>query len=129
MSGRFLLDTNIIIALFAGEADIQEHLKRAEEVFVPCIVLGELYFGARKSGRVRENLARIDEFALSCSVLGCDTDTAREYGAIKDMLRAKGRPIPENDIWIAAITRQYGLVLVTRDTHFDGIDGLEIEVW
>jgi tRNA(fMet)-specific endonuclease VapC len=42
MSGRFLLDTNIIIALFAGEDDIQEHLKQAEEVFVPCIVLGEL---------------------------------------------------------------------------------------
>jgi len=129
MSGRLLLDTNIVIALFAGEADIQEHLEQAEEVFTPCIVLGELYFGARKSGRVRENLARIDEFALSSSVIGCDTDTAREYGAIKDILRAKGRPIPENDIWIAAITRQYGLVLVTRDTHFDGIDGLEIEVW
>jgi len=119
MSGRFLLDTNIVIALFAGEVDIQEHLKQAEEVFVPSIVLGELYFGARKSGRIKENLARIDEFAFSSSVLGCDTDTAREYGAIKDMLRMKGRPIPENDVWIAAIARQYGLVLVSRDTHFD----------
>jgi len=129
MSGRFLLDTNIIIALFAGEADIQEHLKQAEEVFVPCIVLGELYFGARKSGRVRENLARIDELALSVPVLGCDRDTAREYGAVKDMLRVKWRPIPENDIWIAAIARQYGLILVTRATHFDEIDGLKAEIW
>jgi len=129
MSGRFLLDTNIVIALFAGEADIQEYLEQAEEVSVPCIVLGELYFGARKSGRARENLARIDEFALSASVLGCDTDTAREYGAIKDMLRVKGRPIPENDIWIAAIAVQYGLILVTRDTHFDEIDGLKVEIW
>ena len=121
--------TNIVIALFAGEADIQEHLKLAEEVFVPCIVLGELYFGARKTGRVKENLARIDEFALSSSVLGCDTDTAREYSVIKDMLRVKGRPILENDIWIGAIARQYGLILVTRDTHFDEIDDLKVEVW
>jgi len=74
-------------------------------------------------------LARIDEFALSSSVLGCDTDTAREYGTIKDMLRTKGRPIPENDIWIAAIGRQYGLILVTQDTHFEEIEGLKVETW
>lgn len=73
MSGRFLLDTNIIIALFAGESTVQQFLSEAEEVFVPSIALGELYFGARKSGRVEANLARIDEFALSCSVLACDT--------------------------------------------------------
>jgi len=84
MSGRFLLDTNVVIALFAAEAVIQEHLEQAEEVFVPSIVLGELYFGARKSRWVKENLARIDEFALSCAVFVCDTDTAREYGAIKN---------------------------------------------
>ena len=124
MSGRFLLDTNIIIALFAGESTIQQFLSEAEEVFVPSIALGELYFGARKSGRVEANLARIDEFALSCSVLACDIDTAREYGVIKNTLRARGRPIPENDIWIAAVARQYELVLVTRDVHFDEIEDL-----
>jgi len=90
MSGRFLLDTNIVIALFGGEASVQERLNQADEVFVPSIVLGELYFGARKSSSVRDNLARIDEFAASSAVLGCDTDTAREYGLIKDQLRQKG---------------------------------------
>lgn len=129
MSGRFLLDTNVVIALFAGDAAVQQHLEQAEEVFVPSIVLGELYFGARKSGRVKENLARIDEFATNSSVLACDTDTAKEYGVIKNALREKGRPIPENDIWIAAIARQYELILVTRDTHFDEVEGLEVEVW
>ena len=65
MSGRNLLDTNIVIALFAQDSAVVEHLDEAEEVFIPSIVLGELYFGARKSGRVKENLARIDEFAVS----------------------------------------------------------------
>ncbi|MFQ5343932.1 MAG: type II toxin-antitoxin system VapC family toxin [Anaerolineae bacterium] len=129
MSGRFLLDTNVVIALFAGDAAVQQHLEQAGEVFVPSIVLGELYFGARKSGRVKENLARIDEFATNTSVLACDTDTAKEYGVIKNALREKGRPIPENDIWIAAIARQHKLIVVTRDTHFDEIESLEAETW
>jgi len=96
---------------------------------LPSIVLGELYFGAHKSGRVEENLARIDEFAISSSILACDTDTAKEYGIIKNTVRMKGRPIPENDIWIAAIARQYGLTLVTRDAHFDEIEGLSVNIW
>ena len=104
MNGRFLLDTNIVvIALFAEDRSVQGHMGRAEEVFIPSIVLGELWFGARKSGRVKQNLERIDEFAAKDTVLACDRETARHYGMIKDALRGKGRPIPENDIWIAAI--------------------------
>ena len=61
MSGRFLLDTNIVIALFADEAIIKDNLAQASEVFIPSIVMGELCYGARKSGRVEANLARIDE--------------------------------------------------------------------
>ncbi len=129
MSGRFLLDSNIVIALFGGEASVQERLNQADEVFVPSIVLGELYFGGRKSSSVRDNLARIDEFAAGSAVLGCDTDTAREYGLIKDQLRQKGRPIPENDIWIAAIARQHDLTLVTRDDHFREVAELKLDLW
>jgi len=129
MNGNFLLDTNIVIALFAGEPAVQEHLEQAEEVFLPSIVLGELYFGARKSGRVEENLERIDEFAINSSVIACNIDTAKEYGIIKNALRAKGRPVPENNIWIAAIAKQYGLILVTRDAHFGEIEDLDVEIW
>ena len=129
MSGRFLLDTNIIISLFAGETSIQEHLTQVEEVFVPCIVLGELYYGAWKSSRAGENLACIDDFAVNNTVLGCDADTSREYGLIKNRLREKGRPIPENDLWIAAIARQHDLVIVTRDDHFSEVEGLKREIW
>ena len=128
-TGRFLLDTNIVIALFAREAAVQQRLAEASEVFVPSIVLGELYYGARKSTRVTENLARIDEFVASSAVLPCDTATAQQYGDIKNKLRAKGRPIPENDIWIAAIAMQYQLTLVARDGHFHEVDGLQVEAW
>jgi len=129
MNGRFLLDTNIIIALFAQELPIQEHLGQAEEVFVPSIVLGELYFGAHKSTRVEENVTRVDEFAASSAILVCDTETARRYGAIKSRLREIGRPIPENDLWIAVIAQQYDLILVTRDAHFSVVERLNIETW
>jgi len=129
MSGRYLLDTNVIIAMFAGEAAVKGNLAVADEVFVSSIVIGELCYGAQKSGRAKANLARIDEFAANNVVLGCDTDTARRYGEIKNALRAKGRPIPENDIWIAAIALQHDLTLVTRDTHFDEIENLRTTLW
>ena len=128
-TGRFLLDTNIVIALFANEAIVQQRLAEANEVFVPSIVLGELYYGARKSARVEENLARIDEFVASNTVLPSDAATAQQYGDIKSKLRAKGRPIPENDIWIAAIALQYQLTVVARDGHFHEVDGLWVEEW
>jgi tRNA(fMet)-specific endonuclease VapC len=129
MSGRYLLDTNIAIALFANEIAARDNLVQADEVFIPSIVIGELCFGAKKSGRVPENLLRVDEFAASNVVLSCDSETARYYGEIKNALRIKGRPLPENDIWIAAIALQHDLVLATRDIHFDEIDRLKIARW
>lgn len=129
MAGRFLLDTNIIIAHFAKEASVEQSLAVAPEVFLPSVALGELYYGACKSARVTINTRRIDEFAAKNTVLTCDTETAREYGRIKNDLRVKGKPIPENDIWIAAIAIQYDLTLVTRDGHFNEIEGLATETW
>lgn len=129
MNGRYLLDTNIIIALFADEGGVKDNLAKVDEVFVPNIAIGELCFGARKSGRARENLARIDEFAADNVVLGCDTNTARRYGEIKDALRLKSYPLPENDIWIAAIAFQYDLTLITRDKHFNEIENLKVIIW
>jgi tRNA(fMet)-specific endonuclease VapC len=87
VNGRFLLDTNIIIALFARDPMIHERLSNASEVFIPCIVIGELYFGSYKSLKAQENLNRIDEFALSNTVLPCDIETAKKYGDIKNRLK------------------------------------------
>ncbi|MCI2430889.1 type II toxin-antitoxin system VapC family toxin [Candidatus Acetothermia bacterium] len=129
MNGRYLLDTNILIALFADEAEVKQQLAQAAEVFLPSIVLGELYYGARKSGRPSQNLARIDDLAASGVVLVCDTETARHYGEVKNLLRLKGRPLPENDIWIAALAQQHQLTLATRDDHFQDIAGLQTITW
>jgi tRNA(fMet)-specific endonuclease VapC len=129
MAGRFLPDTNIMIALFAGEAVVLQEFSNANEVFLSSVVLGELYYGARKSARASQNVARVDAFAASNVVLACDVDTARQYGAIKESLRAKGKAIPENDIWIAATALQFGLPLATRDAHFKEVDGLSVANW
>jgi tRNA(fMet)-specific endonuclease VapC len=124
-----LLDTNAVIALFADDLDMFARLRSAKEVFVPSIVLGELYYGARRSQRIEENLARVEAFTAASAVLDCDHITARVYGELKNSLRQVGRPIPENDIWIAAIAAQHNLTLMTRDAHFAGLQGLAIETW
>jgi tRNA(fMet)-specific endonuclease VapC len=129
MSGRFLLDTNAVISAFAKDAALQARLSGAAEVFISSVVLGELYYGPHKSSRVTENLQKINELAVRSAVLGCDGTTAQWYGEIKNSLRAKGRPIPENDIWIAAIAKQYDLALFTRDAHFAEVEGLATEGW
>ena len=87
MSGRYLLDTNIVIALFANDTAVKDNLTTADEVFVSSMAIGELCFGARKSARVEENLQRIDEFVANNVVLGCDAETARRYGEVKNALR------------------------------------------
>ncbi len=76
MSGKFLLDTNILIALFGGDTSIQKYLENADEVFISSTVLGELYFGAHKSNHVKQNLAHVDDFASDISVPSCDSNTA-----------------------------------------------------
>lgn len=129
MSGKYLLDTNIIIALFADEGKIRDRFAVADETFVSAVALGELYYGAYKSSKAETNLALIEDFAMNTSVISCDAETAKVYGDIKNTLRLRGQPIPENDIWIAAIALQYHLTLVTRDVHFDRIDHLNTELW
>jgi tRNA(fMet)-specific endonuclease VapC len=129
MSGRYLLDTNIIIALFANDTIVNNHLANAEEIFIPSVAIGELFYGARKSGRSQGNLERIEEFIARNTVIGCDVETSRQYGEIKNKLRLKGRPLPENDIWIASVAIQYNLILVTRDAHFQEVENLQTEAW
>uniref|UniRef100_B3ELY0 Ribonuclease VapC n=1 Tax=Chlorobium phaeobacteroides (strain BS1) TaxID=331678 RepID=B3ELY0_CHLPB len=127
MSGRYLLDTNIVIDLFAEEQNVIAFLEEAQEVFLPVIVLGEMYFGALRSQRVKENIHRLTAFAEQSVVLDCDAKVARRYGEVKNMLRKRGRPIPENDIWIAAIALENNLTLVSRDDHFLEVDGLKLK--
>lgn len=130
MSGKkYLLDTNIVIGLFANEFSIIDQIESAKEIFIPVIVIGELFYGAEQSKNKSNNIFKIESFASVCTMLPCDETTAKQYGHIKSLLKRKGDPIPENDIWIAAISLQHKLTLVTRDNHFKKIVGLSLEKW
>jgi tRNA(fMet)-specific endonuclease VapC len=129
MNGKYLLDTNIVIALFANDVGVQVKLSAAREVLIPNTVFGELYYGAHKSGRTEANIQCVDELLASSAVLDSDGETARYYATVKNNLRLKGKPIPENDIWIAALALQHDLILVTRDAHFQEVQNLTIESW
>ena len=129
MAGKVLLDTNLVIALFAGEPEVLARLQQQSAVFLSVPVLGELRYGAVASTRVEQNLRKLDQLAHAVPVLICDERTADFYARTKAGLRSKGRPIPENDVWIAAIALQHGLTLVTRDSHFEYVAGLNLELW
>lgn len=79
--------------------------------------MGELFFGAERSKRREAKLAEAEAFAGDSEVRPCDLETARHYGVIENALRAEGRPIPDNDIWIAALAQQHELIVVTRDVR------------
>ncbi len=102
-------------------------IKDLTEVFIPVITVGELYFGAQKSTYVKENISRIEELVETSKVLECSSETAQFYGTIKNNLKIKGHPLPENDIWIAAIAEEHGLILISRDDHFKYVDTIKLE--
>ena len=130
MSGKlFLLDTNIVIALFADEYDVVNNISRAESVFIPAIVIGELFYGAELSTHREKNIRKLEEFSSACRILNCDYETAKFYAQVKSFLKKSGNPVPENDVWIAGLAIQCELPLVTRDRHFDNIKKLKVIKW
>ncbi|GGG91369.1 nucleic acid-binding protein [Parapedobacter pyrenivorans] len=126
---NIILDTNIVIELFKGNPDIIKQLGDLPLVKVPSIVLGELLLGAYRSSNPNKHLSQINGFLKKCELIGTNANTADAYALVKTDLLNKGKPIPENDIWIAAIAKQYNLTLVTSDAHFRQIEGLVIENW
>lgn len=129
MAGKYLVDTNIVIAIFSGDPSLTERIRYPTELFLSVVVLGELHYGAAHSRKAASNYAQIEAFARICTLVGVDNKTAVHYGDLKASLRQKGRPIPENDLWIAASAQQHGLSVATRDRHFSHVDGIAIENW
>lgn len=129
MAGEFVLDTNVVIALLKGEPHVQVAAAEASSIWLPFIVLGELHFGARTSGRPQENISRIENLASRFGILLPDMATVSEYGLVRSRLKAAGKPIPEADLWIAALAIQHDLVLVSRDVHFRYVERLRLAVW
>jgi tRNA(fMet)-specific endonuclease VapC len=128
MNGR-LLDTSAAVHILNGDAALTAYVLTLDQVYLSIISVGELFFGAYRSIRVQENLARVTKLTTEYAVLSCDMGTSQIYGELKQHLRQKGRPIPENDAWIAAIALRYDFTLVTRDGHFANVDNLTTEGW
>lgn len=123
---RVALDTNAYAGFKRGDAVLVEIIAAADLIGVSAVVLGELLSGFAVGNRVEQNRRELDAFLASGRVrtLPIDPETARWYARVYAGLRAAGRPIPTNDLWIAASSLQHGLALVTRDRHFASIDGL-----
>ncbi len=123
---RVGLDTNAYIRLMGGHAQLTQLLESAEEVLVPATVLGELHAGFALGSRREENRRQLDEFLALPGVetIAVTAEVAERYGILVSQLIRRGKPIPTNDIWIAAAVLELGARLVTYDSHFENIPGL-----
>ncbi len=124
-----ILDTNAVSALLSGDTDLAHVLEPSERHHLPVIVIGEYRYGLARS-RYRETLNVVLETLIRESlVLRVDEATTVHYAAIRNELREQGHPIPENDVWIAALARQHKQAIVSRDEHFDAVVGTERLGW
>lgn len=127
--GGLVLDTSVVAAYLRGQLDLLALAGEDTALYLPLVALGELYKGVLASNRPEENRRQVDKFLRIAGVLYPDSATAEVYAQVAVQLRAKGRPIPENDVWIAAVALECGLPLATRDEHFGVVDGLELIHW
>ena len=116
-----ILDTNALSAWAEGRPAVASPLRTADRLVVPCVVLGEYYFGMRHRGRYEEWLIRYLPLAEIATVTSA---TADAYADIRLELKRQATPIPPNDVWIAALARQHGLAVLSNDGHFDVVDGI-----
>ncbi len=128
---RVCLDTSAYSAFRRGHEGILDVIQRAEEIVLNTIVLGELLSGFRAGRRDRENREQLTSFQRSPRVrtVGLDEETALRYSEIIAYLRARGTPIPTNDVWIAASAMQLGLQVLTTDPHFERIPQVTTQLY
>jgi tRNA(fMet)-specific endonuclease VapC len=125
---RLLIDTNIYSYALRGDDGVVEVLKKAEHIGISVISIGELLSGFKGGGREKKNREEFEKFLDSPRVIvySVDEDTSEFYAEILNNLRDIGKPVPTNDIWIAAVAFQNGLKLFTKDEHFKAIAGLSL---
>ena len=126
MNGRFLLDTNFIIDLLANRSHATDFISKTSEAFVPIISFAELFYGAYKSKQKEQNIRETERIYTQYPSVGITWETTQIFGRIKARLKELGRPIPDHDIWIAALAEQNELTLVTRDMDFRHVEGLDV---
>ena len=124
--GKVVLDTSVVVRHFRQQTSLDTVLVEASEIFLPSIVLGELFYGAFNAGKQwrEETLNQVRTFSSMMTIAYPDEDTAEVYARSRLELKEKGKPIPDNDIWIAAIALQRGLPLYANDDHFEQLEAL-----
>jgi len=122
------VDTNAYSGFMRGLPGAVQALRAAQDIHLPLIALGELLAGFAAGTRASKNRDELARFLASprVQVLKPDEKTARHYADIYAALRARGTPIPTNDLWIAALARQHRLALLTFDAHFETVPGLAV---
>ncbi len=123
------LDTNALSDFAAGSDALGDALMPFRGLALPVTVLGEYRYGLLGSKKKTRLEQWLDELLSDVRVLEATSRTSSVYALVRHQLRAAGTPIPENDVWIAAIAIEHGLPLATRDRHFRVVKGLEIVGW
>ena len=124
-----ILDTNALSDWSDGDASVARLIAQEAFLALPVIVLGEYRFGlagSRLQSTLEPKLAEVERFVR---VLDITRVTARMYALIRAELKRSGKPIPSNDVWIAALAREHNLPILSRDTHFDSVDGVKRVAW
>lgn len=124
MSGKIALDTDIAIKFLNGDTAIDIFLSNYSEIYLPVIVVGELIYGALNSTHAEQNLDRHKRLIHRSRILEISESTANTYAKTRMGLKKKGKPIPENDLWIAAVCIEHKIPLLSNDAHFKEIDNL-----
>lgn len=128
-SGRLAVDTNAVIAYREGISEVCNLIDEADVIFLPVIVLGELLYGALNSAKAERNEQVIQKFAGHSLVMQVDETVSTRYAKVRLNLKKNGTTIPENDIWVAATCLEFGVPILSRDGHFNLVDGLNVISW
>jgi tRNA(fMet)-specific endonuclease VapC len=125
---RYCLDTSAYVRYKGGDEAAVERIDSARWIGVPTVVVGELEAGFRRGSRLQQNLDELERFLAHPPVetIDVDRDVAAAYGEIVDSLRRAGRPIPTNDVWIAACAARSGATVLTYDEHFEAVDRIGV---
>ncbi len=124
-----ILDTNALSAMADGEPEFAAAAADVGRFALPVVVLAEFRFGILRSRHRRRYEAWLEDLMEASLILPVDEETSVRYAAIREALRVKGRPIPSNDAWIAALAVQHRLAVMSRDPHFDELDGVKRQSW
>ena len=124
-----ILDTHALSAYLDRTPEAVEVVSRARALAIPVIVAGEFAFGIAQSRHREAYEKSLQRMLDRCTVLDIGIETARHYAAIRLELKAAAKPIPSNDVWIAALSRQHSMPVMSRDCHFDFVGGLRRRTW